>query len=152
MSVNTISKGKHEIDERRKHPESKKNVSTRIRKEGGGRKSLKENDTGLEAELNKLIESTTRGDPMTPLCWTTKSTYKLAYELTKSGHPISPRSVSKILKDKDYRLQSNRKTQEGTQHPDRNEQPKVYQCIINKIYEKEPTGYFDRHQKEGISR
>ncbi|GHU13112.1 hypothetical protein FACS1894161_2730 [Spirochaetia bacterium] len=78
MSHNTISKGKQEIDERRKHPKSTENISPRIRKRGGGRKSLKDHDTKLEAAINELIDSTTRGDPMSPLCWTTKSTYKLA--------------------------------------------------------------------------
>jgi hypothetical protein len=59
---------------------------------------------------------------MKVLCWTTLSTYTIAEELTKQGHPLSPRTVAGMLKAGDYRLQSNRKTTEGKQHPDRNEQ------------------------------
>jgi hypothetical protein len=103
ISHNTISKGKNELDERRKLPEGKESITSRIRKEGGGRKSLEKKDAKLSEELEKLIASTTRGDPMSPLCWTTKSTINLAEALIKNGHPISPRSVSKMLIAKGYR-------------------------------------------------
>jgi transposase len=111
-----------EILERRKHPKGKTNEPDRIRKEGGGRKLLEENDTELTKALNKLVEPATRGDPMSALCWTSKSTYTLADELNEQGHRISPRSVSALLKAQGFHLQTNRKTKEGVQHPDRNAQ------------------------------
>ena len=64
----------------------------------------------------------TRGDPMSPLRWTCKSTYQLADELTRQGHPAKPRTVARLLKDAGYSLQGNRKAREGSQHPDRNAQ------------------------------
>jgi transposase len=120
MSHNTVLKGIKEIAERRKNP--KKEITSRVRGEGGGRKKLKEKDPDLTKALNKLVEPATRGDPMSPLCWTNKSTYTLAEELAKEGHTIGARSVSSLLKEQGFRLQSNRKTKEGSQHPDRNEQ------------------------------
>jgi hypothetical protein len=120
MSHNTVLKGINEIAARRRSPE--KGISARIREKGGGRKSLREKDPGLSTTLNKLVDPATRGDPMSPLCWTNKSTYTLAEELTHAGHTASPRSVSRLLRAQGFRLQSNRKTQEGSQHPDRNEQ------------------------------
>jgi hypothetical protein len=75
----------------------------------------------LEA-LNALIDPCTRGDPESPLRWTCKSTYKIAAALQAQGHRLSQRSVYAILKDWGYRLQSNRKLEEGTQHPDRDAQ------------------------------
>jgi transposase len=122
MSHNTITRGMKEIIERREHPTDKTNNIDRIRKEGGGRKLLEEKDTELVEALNKLVEPATRGDPMSALCWTSKSTYTLAEELGKQDHRISPRSVSALLKAQGFRLQTNRKTKEGAQHPDRNEQ------------------------------
>jgi hypothetical protein len=122
MSHNTLAKGKEELATCRSLVQGKERSSSRIRKEGGGRKKLKDKDSTLEDALKELLESSTRGDPMSPLCWTNKSTYTLADELLKSGHRISPRSVAALLKANDYRLQSNRKTKEGTQHPDRNAQ------------------------------
>jgi hypothetical protein len=111
-----------EIQERRQLSPEEQPVSDRIRQKGGGRKLLEEKDGELLSLLRDIVEPTSRGDPMKPLCWTTLSTYTLAEELTRQGHPISPRTVASILKADDYRLQSNRKTREGAQHPDRNKQ------------------------------
>jgi hypothetical protein len=122
MSHNTVRRGLKEIQERRQLPPEEQSLSVRIRQEGGGRKLLEEKDGELLSLLREMVEPTSRGDPMKPLCWTTLSTYTLAEELTRQGHPISPRTVASILKADDYRLQSNRKTQEGAQHPDRNKQ------------------------------
>jgi len=97
-------------------------VSTRQRKAGAGRKSLTSNDPKLREALEKLIEPTTRGDPMSPLRWTCKSTARLAKELTKQGHSISARSVAALLDEMDYSLQANRKVNEGRSHPDRDAQ------------------------------
>jgi hypothetical protein len=94
----------------------------RVRRPGGGRKPVRERDPELEAALDALIDPVTRGDPESPLRWTCKSTYRLAEELTHRGHPVSPRTVATLLHAAQYSLQANRKTREGTSHPDRNAQ------------------------------
>lgn len=80
------------------------------------------NHPNLAAELERLVASATRGDPMSPLRWTSKSTEKLACELRAGGCNISPRTVAQLLKKSDYSLQAVRKTHEGGKHEDRNEQ------------------------------
>ena len=94
----------------------------RIRKEGGGRKQITESDPLLQDDLKALVESTTRGDPMSPLLYTSKSLRKLASELKELGHDVSHTRVGTLLEDMGYRLQANRKVLEGANHPDRNEQ------------------------------
>jgi hypothetical protein len=94
----------------------------RIRRGGGGRKKLTDKDPGLLGALNKLVDPVTRGDPESPLRWTSKSTTKLAQELVKDGHPVSQRTVCDLLTAEGYSLQSVRKTREGAQHPDRDAQ------------------------------
>jgi transposase len=94
----------------------------RVRKPGGGRKSLTETDPGLLAALEALVDPVTRGDPMSPLRWTTKSTRQLADALTADGHPISHVRVGELLHSLGYSLQSNAKAVEGKQHPDRDGQ------------------------------
>jgi len=95
---------------------------SRVRAKGGGRKKITEKNNSLISELEKLVEPLTRGDPMSPLRWTCKSTQKLANELSKGGCKVSPRTVSALLKSLKYSLQANRKTREGATHPDRNAQ------------------------------
>jgi hypothetical protein len=94
----------------------------RSRRAGGGRKHLTERDPGLREALNKLVDPVTRGDPESALRWTSKSTTKLAIELTKAGHPVGQRTVCDLLAAEGYSLQSVRKTREGAQHPDRDAQ------------------------------
>jgi hypothetical protein len=94
----------------------------RIRRAGGGRKRSKEKDQTLLADLDRLLDPATRGDPMSPLRWTCKSTPKLALELRALGHDVSQSTVWRLLDDLDYSMQSNRKTREGTGHADRNAQ------------------------------
>jgi transposase len=94
----------------------------RIRRIGGGRQRLQETDPELEEALNQLVEPTTRGDPESPLRWTCKSTTRLAQELGNAGHPISQRSVCSLLHAQHYSLQANRKTREGSTHPERDAQ------------------------------
>ncbi len=94
----------------------------RIRRSGAGRKKLTDKDPGLLGALNKLVDPVTRGDPESPLRWTSKSTTKLAQELNTSGHPVSQRTVCDLLTGEGYSLQSVRKTREGAQHPDRDAQ------------------------------
>ncbi len=94
----------------------------RARRPGGGRKTLLVNNPNLAAELERLVDPATRGDPMLPLRWTSKSTEKLATELQAGGYQISTRSVAKLLKNTGYSLQVVRKTHEGGKHEDRDEQ------------------------------
>ena len=94
----------------------------RIRQLGGGRKLSKEKDETLLADLDRLLDPATRGDPMSPLRWTCKSTPKLAAELQAQGHAVSQSTVWRLLDELDYSMQSNRKTREGTGHADRNAQ------------------------------
>jgi Rhodopirellula transposase DDE domain len=97
-------------------------AATRVRCPGGGRRASTQTDPGLLEALEQLIEPTTRGDPMSPLRWTCKSTANLAEELTRQNHPVSDRTVALLLKQSGYSLQANRKTREGSSHPDRNAQ------------------------------
>lgn len=93
-----------------------------IRRPGGGRPRIEEQDPGLMTELESLVDPVTRGDPESPLRWTSKSTRKLASELTDRGKTISPQKVGQLLFALGYRLNAAQKTLEGTDHPDRNEQ------------------------------
>ena len=93
-----------------------------VRRAGGGRRSLSEKDPALLGALEALVEPGTRGDPESPLRWTLKSLRVLAAELGAGGHPISYRSVGYLLKSLGYSLQGNRKTLEGSAHPDRDAQ------------------------------
>ena len=94
----------------------------RVRKPGGGRKKTVDKDPTLPAELERLVEPTTRGDPESPLRWTCKSVRNLAEELNQKGHRVSYQIVADLLHAMEYSLQANRKTLEGTAHPDRNAQ------------------------------
>ncbi len=94
----------------------------RVRRRGAGRRPLLEVDPAIRVELERLIEPATRGDPMSPLRWTSKSTRHLAEVLRKAGHAVSHETVSKVLHELGYSLQSATKTVEGAQHPDRNAQ------------------------------
>ncbi|MGA5807410.1 ISAzo13 family transposase [Streptomyces cellulosae] len=94
----------------------------RVRRPGGGRKRAAEVDPGLRPALLALVEPDMRGDPMSPLRWTTKSTRKLAAELTRQGHRVSADTVGDLLREEGFSLQANAKTIEGNQHPDRDAQ------------------------------
>ena len=109
----------------------------RVRKTGGGRKKVKDKDIKFEKDLKGLVESSTRGDPESPLKWTTKSTRKLSDELNKDGHRVSHVVVAETLKDMGYSLQANKKTHEGGNHPDRDAQ---FQFISNKTKEFQGNG------------
>jgi Rhodopirellula transposase DDE domain len=97
-------------------------AAARVRAPGGGRRTLTQSDPGLLEALERLIDPATRGDPMSPLRWTCKSTAKLAEELTRQNHPVTDRTVAMLLKQSGYSLQANRKSREGSSHPDRNAQ------------------------------
>ena len=115
LSRNAIMRGMEEID-------AGHVVESRTRRPGAGRKPLTAADPRLLATLERLIEDQTRGDPESPLRWTCKSTRTLAQALSQRRHPISHTKVAQLLHTLDYSLQSNRKTEEGRDHPDRDAQ------------------------------
>jgi hypothetical protein len=118
MSRTTIRVGIKELEERQRT-----GITTaRIRRPGGGSKPLTQTDPDLEQALEALVAPETRGDPMSPLRWTLKSTSQLSRELTHRDHPVSARKVAALLKGADYSLQGNRKTREGGKHVDRDAQ------------------------------
>ena len=104
----------------------------RIRCPGAGRKSITVSDPRLLEALEKMIDSQTRGDPESPLRWICKSTRTIASQLGKHKHPISHVKVAQILHDLNYSLQSNRKTEEGTDHPDRDAQFRHINAAVKK--------------------
>jgi hypothetical protein len=149
LSRTTISRGVEEIQDLAQNPDPLPALLQRIRKPGGGRKSLSETDPDLLDALDKLIEPTLRGDPQSPLRWTCKSTAHLAAELTRQGHPISDRSVSALLLAQHSSLQGNRKTQEGSSHPDRNEQFETIADLVTQFQEAgQPVVSVDAKKKE----
>jgi len=116
-SKTTISRGIRELES-----DADAVPAGRVRAAGGGRKKAEVANPELLDCLDGLIEPGTRGDPESPLRWTTKSTRNLARELTAAGHAISHTVVASILRSTGFSLQGNRKTLEGTQHPDRDAQ------------------------------
>ena len=121
----------------------------RIRRKGAGRKRTVDRDATLKRDLESLVEPVTRGDPESPLRWTCKSVRQLAAQLNRMGHKTSHRMVAEILHGMDYSLQANRKTLEGSSHPDRDEQ---FQHISDKIREfqadRQPVISVDTKKKE----
>jgi transposase len=117
LSRPTITKALKELSELTGSPQDR-----RIRRPGGGRKKAKDTDPELVVLLEQLVAPDTRGDPMSPLRWTCKSTRQLSLALTDAGHPISHKVVAELLKEQGYSLQANRKTLEGGDHPDRGDQ------------------------------
>ena len=147
LSPNTISKGLAELLSRRKNPRA--GVESRLRRPGGGRKRAVEADTGLAKALERLVDPATRGDPMSALRWTCKSTYQLARTLSRQGHRISPRTVGRLLKAAGYSLQSNRKTKEGANHPDRNAQFEHINAMVQEFSRQgQPIISIDTKKKE----
>jgi hypothetical protein len=121
LNRNTITAGKRELKEQ----QGQRLVSTsaqQIRKPGAGRKRIESVDPSLLNDLESLVEPTTRGDPESSLRWTCKSVNKLAEQLQNLGHQVCPKTVYTLLRSMDYSLQSNRKTQEGANHPERDQQ------------------------------
>jgi hypothetical protein len=104
----------------------------RVRRPGAGRKPITETDPALLAALDALLEEHTRGDPDSPLRWTCKSTRTLAAELQRQGHSISYRKVAQLLHGLGYSLQSNRKTEEGQDHPDRDAQFRYINRLVKR--------------------
>ncbi len=113
----TVRLGRQELSAQRPAP-----PQGRARHAGGGRKRLQDTDPTLIADLDRLVEPTTRGEPDSPLRWTCKSTKQLAEALREMGHRVSGRTVARLLHEMGYSLQANAKLNEGKQHPDRDAQ------------------------------
>jgi len=122
---------------------------TRIRRPGAGRKRATAKDATLLADLEALVEPSTRGDPQSPLRWTCKSVRRLATELHAQGHTVSPQLVSTLLHQAGYSLQGTRKTREGSTHPDRDAQ---FEHIASRVrdcqHRGEPVISVDAKKKE----
>ncbi len=121
LAQSTIRLGKRELA----RPSDAKGAVRRIRRRGGGRKPVREQDQELLGAVDALVDpwrAKDRGDPMTPLRWTCKSTRRLAKELCRQGHQVSHSKVAQLLKELNYSLQGTRKVREGSLHPDRNAQ------------------------------
>jgi len=121
LSRTTIWAGRRELRRRADQPQDDL-PPDRVRAPGGGRHLVEQDDSALLTALRALVESSTRGDPQSPLCWTSKSTRRLAEELRGQGHAVSHQTVAALLADWGYSLQANRKTKEGQDHPDRDAQ------------------------------
>ena len=143
VSRQVIRQGLRELAQAPTHP------SGRIRRPGGGRKSAKQKDPALMADLEKLVEPTTRGDPESCLRWTSKSVRKLAEELARMGHEVSYPVVAELLHEMGYSLQANRKTKEGDSHPDRNAQFEHINARVQEhIGQQQPVISVDTKKKE----
>ena len=147
MSPNTIRKGLAELSVRDEDPDAP--VEAGLRRKGAGRKRSTETDPELLQTLESLVEPMTRGDPESALRWTCKSTTLLAQELTRHRHPVSPRTVGRLLNESGYSLQSNRKTLEGESHPDRNAQFEYINASVKRFQQRgQPVISVDTKKKE----
>jgi Rhodopirellula transposase DDE domain len=147
LARNTIMAGASELAHRQAHPRA--GVRVGIRAPGGGRKPLSETDPGLQQALEALVDPATRGHPESALRWTCKSTAKLAEELQRQNHPVTDRTVAALLKEAGYSLQANRKTKEGSSHPDRNAQfEHISQQVSALQKEAQPVISVDTKKKE----
>jgi transposase len=147
MSATTIRLGRRELAtyQQSTPPE----VKQRIRHPGGGRKRLTAKEERVLQALDALVEPTSRGDPVSPLRWTCKSTRKLEAELHSQGFHISHTKVGQLLKHLGYRLQSTRKRYEGTSHPDRDAQFEYINARVKEFQKRnQPIVSVDTKKKE----
>lgn len=125
----------------------------RVRRAGAGRPPVSQRDPAVVAALERLVDPTTRGDPESPLRWTSKSTRTLADELCAQGHSVAPRTVAKLLHESGYSLQATRKTREGRDHPDRDAQFRYLSGQINAhLGSGDPVVSVDTKKKELVGR
>ncbi len=143
LSRKAIGKGIREIEE------GDSPLAGRIRRPGAGRKNLTVSDPALLAALDGLIDGGTRGDPESSLRWICKSTRTLAAELCQQDHPISYVRVAQLLHEQNYSLQSNRKLEEGEDHPDRDAQFRhINNCVKRALRAGGPVISVDTKKKE----
>lgn len=144
MSRPTINRGIKELQSRRAL-----DTKERVRAAGGGRHKLEANDSSLAKALDAILDETTAGDPMSLLKWTGKTVERIADELVRQGHRISPRSVYDRLRTQHYSMQSNRKTKEGDSPEERDEQFRYINSLAKKFMaEKQPLISVDTKKKE----
>jgi len=150
LSRTTIWAGQRELRRRADQPQDGL-TPERVRAPGGGRHLVEQGDSALLPALRALVESSTRGDPQSPLRWTSKSTRRLAEELCGQGHAVSHQTVAALLSDWGYSLQANRKTKEGQDHPDRDAQfEHINQQVRTFQEEGQPVISVDAKKKELI--
>jgi len=126
-------------------------ASGRVRQPGGGRKRLEVADPKLVRAIEKIMDETTAGDPMSLLRWTSKSTERIAEELTRRGHPISADTVGRRLRELEYSLQANLKTKEGSASPGRDEQFRYINAQVKRFLKRgEPILSIDTKKKERV--
>jgi Rhodopirellula transposase DDE domain len=148
VAPSTIGRGLAELRAAKEAPTTGL-AAGRARRSGGGRKPLVASDAGLLAALSALVEPDARGDPMSPLRWTCKSLRRLAAELGAQGHRISHTVVGEQLGKLGFRLQANRKTREGADHPDRDAQfVHINQSVTAALANDEPVISVDAKKKE----
>ncbi len=146
VSRRAISVGLAEL---KQPPEEGGRRQVPIRRPGGGRKKTQAKDPALLRDLEKLVEPGTRGDPESPLRWTCKSVRRLAEELRRRGHQVSHTLVAEMLHQLNYSLQANRKTREGSSHPDRNAQFEHINAKVEEFLElSQPAVSVDTKKKE----
>ena len=120
-----------------------------VRRAGAGRPGIQKTQPGVKEALEQLVDPLTRGDPMSPLRWTCKSRAKLAARLTNDGWTVSSTTVGRLLHELGYRLQSVRKSREGTSHPDRNEQfEHINSTAASFLHRRQPVISVDTKKKE----
>jgi hypothetical protein len=145
LSRRSIAKGITELQE------SAMPTPGRVRRPGAGRKPITVSDPQLLEVMEALIDFQTRGDPQSPLRWICKSTRTIAKELGRKKHPVSHVKVAQILHDLNYSLQSNRKTEEGADHPDRDAQFRHINAAVKKcLAQGSPVISVDTKKKELI--
>ena len=126
---------------------------SRSRRKGGGRKKLTEKHPELLSTLKELVESTTRGDPDSPLLWTARSQRNLVAVMKEKGYPLSKHTLAKLLQELGYSLQGNQKRLEGAQHPDRNAQfEHINETLRRRLEAGEPAISVDTKKKELVGR
>ncbi len=150
FAQSTIVRGQKELREPAPNPEGE--ALPRVRRPGAGRKLITETDPGIVEALDALVEPTSRGDPMSPLRWTCKSTRILAKELTKQGHKVSHTKVGELLEAQGFTLQGTSKQTEGSsKHPDRNDQFHHINAKVKNFQERaQPVVSVDTKKKELI--
>jgi transposase len=121
----------------------------RVRRRGAGNKPIEETHPGIEGELERLVAPETRGDPCSPLRWTSKSAVKLAGALAERGYRVSDSTVLRLLKRLGYSLQANQKAREGADHPDRDAQFAHINAVVQRAIERgEPAISVDTKKRE----
>ena len=145
VARSTVERGRDEVEQPLELPVE------RSRRAGAGRKSAVSQDPGLVGALEALVDPATRGDPESPLRWTSKSTRQLAEALSQAGHPVGERTTAALLHQQGYSLQANAKTREGRQHPDRDAQFRYINEQVRRFLKaRDPVISVDTKKKELI--